>query len=134
MKNGMGSFKIFLKNHKSRRAHFYRKAFWCNIKSNFFRSWSLGVWRDHNRVKHVYNLLQWEKSFKNFSRDPWPNKFHFFLQVDLMQSHVFKVKVPERLGPQEKKSNFACVYMGNISQYDSSEWCGPWASCFYRHE
>jgi hypothetical protein len=24
-----------------------------------------------------------------------------------------------------KKSNFACVYMQNISQYDSSGWCGP---------
>jgi hypothetical protein len=29
-----------------------------------------------------------------------------------------------------KKSNFACVYMRNISQYDSGERCGPWASCF----
>jgi hypothetical protein len=28
-----------------------------------------------------------------------------------------------------KKSNFACVYMRNISQYDSGERCGPWASC-----
>jgi hypothetical protein len=27
-----------------------------------------------------------------------------------------------------KKSNFACVYMRNISQYDSGERCGPWAS------
>jgi hypothetical protein len=25
-----------------------------------------------------------------------------------------------------KKSNFACVYMQNISQYDSGERCGPW--------
>jgi hypothetical protein len=28
-----------------------------------------------------------------------------------------------------KKSNFACAYMRNISQYDSGERCGPWASC-----
>jgi hypothetical protein len=29
-----------------------------------------------------------------------------------------------------KKRNVACVYRRNISQYDSSERCGPWASCF----
>jgi hypothetical protein len=30
-----------------------------------------------------------------------------------------------------KESNFECVYMRNISQYDSGERCGPWASCMY---
>jgi hypothetical protein len=29
-----------------------------------------------------------------------------------------------------KKSNFACVYMQNINQYNSGKRCGPWASCF----
>jgi hypothetical protein len=29
-----------------------------------------------------------------------------------------------------KKSNVACVHRRNISQYDSGERCGPWASCF----
>jgi hypothetical protein len=28
-----------------------------------------------------------------------------------------------------KKSNFACVYRQNISQYDSVEQCGPSVSC-----
>jgi hypothetical protein len=28
------------------------------------------------------------------------------------------------------KSNVACVHRRNISQYDSGERCGPWASCF----
>jgi hypothetical protein len=28
-----------------------------------------------------------------------------------------------------KKSNVACVQRRNISQYDSGERCGPWASC-----
>jgi hypothetical protein len=28
-----------------------------------------------------------------------------------------------------KKSYVACVHRQNISQYDSGEWCGPWASC-----
>jgi hypothetical protein len=27
------------------------------------------------------------------------------------------------------KSNVACVHKQNISQYDSGERCGPWASC-----
>jgi hypothetical protein len=29
-----------------------------------------------------------------------------------------------------KKSNIACVHRRNISQYDSGERCGPWASCW----
>ena len=29
-----------------------------------------------------------------------------------------------------KKSNVACVQRWNISQYDSGERCGPWASCY----
>jgi hypothetical protein len=32
--------------------------------------------------------------------------------------------------PISVKLNFACVYVQNISQYDSGERCGPWASCF----
>jgi hypothetical protein len=28
-----------------------------------------------------------------------------------------------------KKSNVACVHWRNITQYDSGERCGPWASC-----
>jgi hypothetical protein len=29
-----------------------------------------------------------------------------------------------------KKNSFACVYMGNISQYDTGVRCGPWAYFF----
>jgi hypothetical protein len=32
-----------------------------------------------------------------------------------------------------KKRNVACVHRRNISQYDSGERCGPWASCFILH-
>jgi hypothetical protein len=35
------------------------------------------------------------------------------------------------VGATRKKSNFACVYMGNIGQYDSGEWCGPRAYGLY---
>jgi hypothetical protein len=30
----------------------------------------------------------------------------------------------------KEKSNFACIYMQNICQYDPDEQYGPWASCF----
>jgi hypothetical protein len=30
-----------------------------------------------------------------------------------------------------KESNVACVQRRSISQYDSGERCGPWASCSY---
>jgi hypothetical protein len=33
-----------------------------------------------------------------------------------------------------KKSNVACVQRRNISQYDSGERCGPWASCFFNEQ
>jgi hypothetical protein len=36
---------------------------------------------------------------------------------------------PGAVGVTIKKSNFACVYIGNIL-YDSGERCGPWASCY----
>ena len=32
--------------------------------------------------------------------------------------------------PISIKLNFACVYVLNISEYDSGERCGPWASCY----
>jgi hypothetical protein len=37
---------------------------------------------------------------------------------------------PRAVGARIKKGNFACVYMGNIRQYDSGEQCGPWAFYF----
>jgi hypothetical protein len=53
MKSGVGSFKN-LKNHWARRAYIYMKAFWYNVDSSLFKSWSLECERDHNRVKHIY--------------------------------------------------------------------------------
>jgi hypothetical protein len=76
--------------------------------------------RGHNRVKH-----QWGKSLKISSRNHWAKTVQIYLQGNLMQNQVdtvVKGMVPE-------KRNFACVYVQNISQYDSGERCGPWASC-----
>jgi hypothetical protein len=67
-----------------------------------------------NRVKHIYICLNGGKSLKISSRYQWAKKVQIYLQGDLMAI---------------KKSSFACVYMRNISQFDSGERCGPWASC-----
>jgi hypothetical protein len=46
----MGSFKnLLLKNHGARRAHIYMKAFWYNVDSSLYKSWSLEVGIGHNR-------------------------------------------------------------------------------------
>jgi hypothetical protein len=52
-----------------------------------------------------------------------------WLKGDLMKSQVVKTMVPELLG-HKKEKNFVCVFMGNISQNDSDERCGPWAFCY----
>jgi hypothetical protein len=54
------------------------------------------------------------KMFENLQEIIEPKNVQIYLQGDLMAI---------------KKSNFACVYMPNISRYDSGERCGPWASC-----
>jgi hypothetical protein len=56
------------------------------------------------------------KIFENLFKNPLSQKKVLYLQGDLMAI---------------KKGNFACVYMRNISQYDSDERCGPWASCYF---
>jgi hypothetical protein len=55
------------------------------------------------------------KIFENLFKIPPSQKVQIYLQSDLIAI---------------KKSNFACIYMQNISQYDSGGRCGPWASCF----
>jgi hypothetical protein len=53
---------------------------------------------------------------KIFKKNPQSqNKVQIYWQGDLMAI---------------KKNNVACVHRRNISQYDSGERCGPWASCF----
>jgi hypothetical protein len=42
------------------------KAFWYNVDSELFTSWSPGVGRGHNRENHIYVCLYWKKIF--FSR------------------------------------------------------------------
>jgi hypothetical protein len=72
--------------------------------------------RGHIRVKHIYICLNEDNFLKISSRYHGAKKVQSFLQGDLMAI---------------KKSNFACIYMRNITQYDSGERCGPWASCCY---
>jgi hypothetical protein len=95
------SFKnLLLQNHWARRAHIYMKAFWYNVDSSLYKPWSLGVERGHNREKPYFYVFTLKKIF--FSRTSKPISI---------------------------KLNFACVYLQYISQDDSGERCGPWASC-----
>jgi hypothetical protein len=75
--NWVGSFKYsLLMNHSTIKAQIYTSDLL--YSAILFNSWSLGVMRGHNRVKHFYICFN-------------------------------------------GKSNFACVYVQNISQYDSGE-------------
>jgi hypothetical protein len=54
-KNRVGSFKYFLlMNHSTIKAQIYKSASMYSAESTLFNSWSLGVMRGHNRVKHFY--------------------------------------------------------------------------------
>jgi hypothetical protein len=60
-KNWVGSFKN-LQNHWARIGHIYMKAFWYNVDSELFISWSPGVRRGHSRENHIHLCLCWEKN------------------------------------------------------------------------
>jgi hypothetical protein len=106
-------------NHSTIKAQIYMSATWYSAESILFHSWPLGVMRGYNRVKHIYICFNGENLLKISSRYHWAKKLPIYLQGDLMAI---------------KKSNFVCVYMGNISQCDSGVECGPWASCLKRSE
>jgi hypothetical protein len=70
-------------------------------------------------------------SLKISSRNHWAKTLQIYLQGGLMQNQVdtvVKRHGPRAVGTTLEKSNFTCVYVQNISQYDSGEQCGPWAS------
>jgi hypothetical protein len=49
------SFKN-LHNHWASIGHVYMKVFWYKVDSSFFKSWSPGVKRSHNRENHIHLL------------------------------------------------------------------------------
>jgi hypothetical protein len=60
-KNRVGSFKYFLlMNHNTITAQIYMNASLYSAESILFNSWSLGVMRGHNRVKHFYICINGE--------------------------------------------------------------------------
>jgi hypothetical protein len=67
------------------------------------------------RVKHFYICFNGENFLKISPRNHWTKK-SLNLLARLSNCNI-------------DKSNFACVYMRTTSQYNSSEQCGPWASC-----
>jgi hypothetical protein len=62
-------------------------------------------------------------SFKNL-QNHWARIYHIYMKA-------FKKEIYWQCDLMAmKKSNLACVHRRNISQYDSSERCGPWVSWF----
>jgi hypothetical protein len=102
-------------NHSTIKAQIYTSASWYSAESILFLV--AGGYEGTHQGKTYLHLLQWGKSqaLKIYSRYHWAQKVQIYWQGDLMGI---------------KKSNFACVYMRDISQYDSGERCSPWASCF----
>jgi hypothetical protein len=94
----------------------YTGASWYSAESILFNLWSPGVIWGHNRVKHFYISFNGGNLWKFFQKPTEPKKVQIYWQGDLMAI---------------KKSNIACVYRRNISQYDSGERCDPWASCLW---
>jgi hypothetical protein len=77
-KNRVWSFEnLLLKNHCARRAHIYRKAFWYNVDSMLFKSWSPGVGMGHSRVKHIYICFNGKNLSKSVQETPDPKNFKF---------------------------------------------------------
>jgi hypothetical protein len=66
---GLDHSNFFLKNHKTRRAHIYRKAFWYNVDSSLYKSWLPGFGRGHTTKKHIYICLS-GKIFQNLCKKP----------------------------------------------------------------
>jgi hypothetical protein len=101
-KNTVGSFKYFLlMNHSTIKPQIYTSACLYSAESILFNSWSLGVMRGHNRVKHFYICFNGESLYNSLQETTEPNQFK--IQGDLMQNQVdtvVKGMVPEQLGPQ----------------------------------
>jgi hypothetical protein len=63
--------------------------------------------------------------FKNLLQNHQARKDHIYMKA-------FKKEIYWQCDLMAiKKSNAACVHRRNISQYDSGEQCGPWASCLF---
>jgi hypothetical protein len=66
------------------------------------------------------------KIFENLFKKPLTQES---LNLHTRRSNAESSHGPRAVGATIKKSNFACVYVGNISQYDSGEQCNPWTYC-----
>jgi hypothetical protein len=77
----MEPFKnLLLKNHRAKGAHIYMRAFWYNVDSSLFKSWSPGVGRGHSRVKHIYVCFN-GIIFQNLFKKPMTPKNSFFYKL-----------------------------------------------------
>jgi hypothetical protein len=97
-KNRVGSSKYFLlMNHITIKTQIYTSASLYSAESILFNSWSLGIMRGHNKVKHGYICFNGGKSLK-MSRNHWAKAVQIHLQGGLMENQVdtvVKGMVPE---------------------------------------
>jgi hypothetical protein len=120
--NRVGSFKYFLlMNHSTINAQIYRSACLYSAESILFNSWSLGVMRGCNRVKHFYICFNGESLWKSLQETLSQNSTNLLARSDLMQNQVdtvVKGMVPEQLGPQQRKATlhmFMCKILANMT-------------------
>jgi hypothetical protein len=74
----VGSFKNLLRNHRTRNAEIYMKAFLDSTKASLLKSWLPGVGWGHNRVNYFYMCLHRKNIFKiSFSRTTGPKGINF---------------------------------------------------------
>jgi hypothetical protein len=66
----------------------------------------------------------------NVFKNTEPKTVQIYLEADLVQHQVVVKSHGHKGRVTVRKSNFTCVDMENISQYDSGEQFGPWAFCF----
>jgi hypothetical protein len=83
----LGSFKYFcLINHRSRKDQIYKRASSYSVESVFFNSWSLGVKRGHNRVKHFYICFNGKNLLKSFKKALSQRSSHLLTRLSNAES------------------------------------------------
>jgi hypothetical protein len=112
---------------------FFSRTSWpITIKLGINHSWVQGILNCSNKgpgpLQRADNKKKCKNgmgSFKNLLQNHWARLGHIYMKA-------FKKQIYWQCDLMAiKKSNVACVHRQNISQYDSGEWCGPWAYCFF---
>jgi hypothetical protein len=69
------------------------KAFWYNVDSELFTSWSPGTRRSHNRENHIYICLYWKKNIFRQNQQANCNQTWYKHILHGENSNLFNVKL-----------------------------------------